>query len=36
MATVELTKDNFEDVVTRNDMLIVDFRAPWCGRAATR
>ena len=31
MATVELTKDNFEDVVTRNDMVIIDFWAPWFG-----
>jgi thioredoxin len=31
MATVELTKDNFEDVVTGNDTVIVDFWAPWCG-----
>ena len=31
MATVELTKDNFEEVVTGNDMVIVDFWAPWCG-----
>ncbi len=30
MATVDLTKDNFEDVVTGNDMVIVDFWAPWC------
>ncbi|HVC11345.1 MAG TPA: thioredoxin [Burkholderiales bacterium] len=31
MATVELTKDNFEEVVTGNDTVIVDFWAPWCG-----
>jgi thioredoxin 1 len=26
-----LTKDNFEQVVTGNDTVIVDFWAPWCG-----
>jgi thioredoxin 1 len=31
MATVELTKENFEDVVTKNDLIVVDFWAPWCG-----
>ena len=31
MAVVELTKDNFEEVVTTNDFVIVDFWAPWCG-----
>ncbi len=31
MATVELTKDNFEQVVSGNAMVVVDFRAPWCG-----
>jgi len=31
MATVELTKDNFEKVITESSMVIVDFWAPWCG-----
>jgi thioredoxin 1 len=31
MATIELTKDNFEEVVTKNEIIIVDFWAPWCG-----
>ena len=30
MATVDLTKDNFEAVVTGNAVVIVDFWAPWC------
>jgi len=31
VATVELTKDNFEKTVSDNAMVIVDFWAPWCG-----
>jgi len=31
MATVELTKDNFEATVAGNDMVVVDFWAAWCG-----
>lgn len=31
MATVALTQDNFEQVVNGNDMVLIDFWAPWCG-----
>jgi len=31
VATVELTKDNFEQTVNEHSMVIVDFWAPWCG-----
>ncbi len=31
MAVVELTKDNFEQVVTGNATVVVDYWAPWCG-----
>lgn len=31
MATVQLTKDNFEQVLTQNPAVVVDFWAPWCG-----
>ena len=31
MAYIELTKDNFEDVINNNDMVIIDFWAEWCG-----
>jgi hypothetical protein len=33
MAVQELTQANFESTVTGNKMVIIDFRAPWCGRA---
>ena len=31
MPVVELTKENFENVVTGNSTVIVDYWAPWCG-----
>jgi thioredoxin 1 len=31
MATVTLTKDTFEDTVSSNDIVLVDFWAEWCG-----
>jgi len=31
MATVEITKENFEEVVDNNDIVVIDFWASWCG-----
>jgi thioredoxin 1 len=31
MATVELGRENFEQVVNDSQIVVVDFWAPWCG-----
>jgi len=31
VAYVELTKENFEEVITSNDIVVVDYWADWCG-----
>lgn len=31
MATVEMTIDNFQELIENNDIVLVDFWASWCG-----
>ena len=31
MATVDITSESFEQTITKNDIVIVDYWAEWCG-----
>jgi len=31
VATVQLTKENFSEIIDKNDFVFVDFWAEWCG-----
>ena len=31
MATIDITKDNFQETIADNDIVIIDFWATWCG-----
>lgn len=31
MATIDITKETIQDKITNNDIVVIDFWAPWCG-----